>query len=91
MKTVMFLSLALFSSTVAHAAPAGSFRQSGYNIDMQRQGEMLVLTGYNPKNKAKFNLTVDPANHVTGVWNGQPIEFTVGEKSRAKAAEVTGQ
>ena len=90
MKSVMFLSLALFGATAAQAVPAGSFRQAGYDVEMQRKGDTLVLTGRNAKNNSTFNLNVDRDNRVTGVWNGQPVAFVVDAK-KVRGTDVAGQ
>lgn len=83
--------LGLGAATAAIASPlspSDHFNQAGYAVDVRHNGETMVLTGRNPDTKATFRISVDAANHVTGTWNGQPINYVMASGGSARLDTV---
>lgn len=85
-------------STGASALPLYKDRfvdaKSGYIVERQDVGSWMKLTGRHPATGSTFRLKVSRHGRVTGLWDGRPVDFVVGDKSAdvqlAKADAAAG-
>ena len=94
MKIVLALATLAFGTTAAHAfGPAdSSFSQAGYAVQVSHENGKMLLTGRSRSTHATFRLVVSSDNHVTGTWNGEPVDMVVGaHPAKLETIALAGQ
>lgn len=74
----------MFGATGASAHPgvAGFFKHAatGYAVRLESNGREMCVFGTHPATGEKFRVHVTAEGHVTGTWNGEPVDFVVPDK-----------
>lgn len=83
MRALAALALTLFAATAnAQIVAPDSFRhKSGYVVDISHKGAWMTLHGKRAATGTSFEITVSPGGRVTGIWEGQPVNFILGAKT----------
>jgi len=79
--------LTLLAGTIAISGASASplaidrfvHEKSGYVVETREVGSWLKVTGRHPQTGKTFALKVARSGRVSGVWEGRPVAFRVGE------------
>lgn len=55
--------------------------KSGYIVESQDVGSWMKVSGRHPATGSTFRLKVSRHGRVTGLWDGRPVDFVLGDKS----------
>ncbi len=92
MRHLATLAAVLFTAAPLAANPlvTDSFRdaKSGYRVEISHSGATMLLDGYNPATHDRFHLVVTPRGAVTGVFQGQPVNYVLGEHAQRDEVAV---